>query len=625
LRNRFVLVLLAIAILPLLLVITSLAQRTFNDLETQSITLQRQVASGIGSRVEATISARVGDLAVLDDVTGIATLNRDDQRTTLRNLLAHQPMYQALAVVDAGGREQIRLARDHVVLDSELRDWAGHEMFVHLTQRRTTYFGPVTFDEVVREPLTTIAYPMVDRRTGELDSVLLATITFKPIWELLARLDLPNTRDAYVLSDDGKVVAHKNPAVVLRGTMYTVPVLDGRAVGLSGEQSVVATHIVRMGGRTLTVVAEERLSSALQVANRALRVTSIVTLLALLAVTAAALFVTRRIVRPVEALSESARQITAGDFSHRAAVTTDDEIGDLAAAFNQMTVQLNEMIETLEQRVAERTSELAGAASTQRSLISELESQNEQMATVQEQLEELMRSKDEFLGSVSHELRTPLACVVGFAAELRDRYQTFSDTERQELIGLLADQGQDMSNIIEDLLVAARSDIGALVVEPTHIDINADVHSVVDSVVDPRVRIHSPEWPVFAFADGVRVRQILRNLLVNARRYGGENIEISVEGSGDVIIVQVRDSGEGIPADDRDTVFEAYQTANDGRANPASVGLGLTISRTLARSMQGDLSYFYEDGWSIFELTLPARDESRPLDTDADTRAVLAG
>ena len=121
--------------------------------------------------------------------------------------------------------------------------------------------------------------------------------------------------------------------------------------------------------------------------------------------------------------------------------------------------------------------------------------------------------------------------------------------------------------------------------------------------------IHADLTAVGATADPTRVRQIVRNLITNALRYGGHTITVSTGRRGDEVYVRVHDDGPGIPERQRDQIFEPYESVHQAIGTPASVGLGLTISRKLARLLGGDLRYDV-DGGSVFELTLPAVDES---------------
>lgn len=229
----------------------------------------------------------------------------------------------------------------------------------------------------------------------------------------------------------------------------------------------------------------------------------------------------------------------------------------------------------------------------------------------EDHLRELVRSKDEFIASVSHELRTPLTAVIGFAELLRDAGTHLSPGEREEMIRSITEQASDIANIVEDLLVAARAEIDTLHVSEVPVDLRAQLTQVLETtrVATPH-QIEIVGQSVIALADPGRVRQILRNLLTNAARYGGTHVQVRMHSDGSNAFLQVCDDGPGIPEHDSETIFEPYRRSHMTPGRPGSVGLGLTVSRTLARLMGGDLTYRHRDGTSVFELTLAVPDES---------------
>jgi PAS domain S-box-containing protein len=221
-------------------------------------------------------------------------------------------------------------------------------------------------------------------------------------------------------------------------------------------------------------------------------------------------------------------------------------------------------------------------------------------------LEALVESKDAFVASVSHELRTPLTVVTGLAHELSQRWMTLSDEEMSEFTTMLVGQSEDMSDLIEDLLVAARSNIGNVAVRIVPVEVGAEVAGVLagfEAQTDRTIGAEVPE--VTISADPSRLRQILRNLVSNAIRYGGSNVVVEGFVSSGLFVLEVKDDGDPIPEADRDRIFEAYERAHDTSGRPGSVGLGLAVSRTLAELMRGSLTYRH-DGWSVFRLELPA-------------------
>lgn len=246
-----------------------------------------------------------------------------------------------------------------------------------------------------------------------------------------------------------------------------------------------------------------------------------------------------------------------------------------------------------EQRLVERVAGLIGVA---------LEREN-----ARRRLEHLVAAKDEFVASVSHELRTPLTAVVGLAQELRDGLVVFDQNERSELVALIADQGAEVAAIVEDLLVAARIDAGTVTISPQSIDLGATLRSAVaaDAAIGQATSLALSDEQVIAWADPHRVRQVVRNLLTNATRYGGPEVKVEFGLDGSLSWIEVSDNGDPIDPADRGRIFEAYERAHIAGTQPASVGLGLSVSRNLARLMGGDLTYDYIAGRSVFRLTLP--------------------
>lgn len=221
-----------------------------------------------------------------------------------------------------------------------------------------------------------------------------------------------------------------------------------------------------------------------------------------------------------------------------------------------------------------------------------------------EELREVARSKDRFLSSVSHEVRTPLTAVVGLAEILRGSLMDEGDEQRLELASLISEQGFEMANIIEDLLVAGRMEIDAVSVVLEEVDLFDQIELAMRGV-NGASQVMVERQQVRALADPVRLRQIVRNLVTNALRYGGDSVMLTIEETGSgYAVVSVGDNGVGIRAADINRIFEPYQRAGDAPSSAGSVGIGLAVSRHLARKMGGDLVYRRKADWTRFEFTL---------------------
>ncbi len=215
----------------------------------------------------------------------------------------------------------------------------------------------------------------------------------------------------------------------------------------------------------------------------------------------------------------------------------------------------------------------------------------------------LVSTKDEFVASIAHELRTPLSAVVGFAQELRDNRSGFSEEEQIELIATIANQAGVLMYRIEDLIVAAKVDVGQVEFAQARFDLNKLTREVIDSFPAGQVRVIGES--TFAKGDRFRCVQIIRNLVGNAVTHGGGEVFVTVESTDDAVQVGVHDDGPGVGLDNPVDVFAAYRNDAEAERQPDRLGLGLVVARQLARLMDGDVIYERKNGLSSFVFSLP--------------------
>jgi len=230
-----------------------------------------------------------------------------------------------------------------------------------------------------------------------------------------------------------------------------------------------------------------------------------------------------------------------------------------------------------------------------------------EQARANERLSESVRSKDRFVATVSHELRTPLTAVVGFAHELRKRVGDLDAAEILTFVDMIKEQAVEVGDLVEDLLVLSRSETAHMTVASDPLDLWEQVDAVLAARdFDATLTVERSGGAAKVLADPMRVRQVVRNLLNNADLHGGDHITVRVVQAEETMSLFVIDDGDGVPEADRATMFEPYQQASAVEHHNDSVGLGLTVSRDLARLMGGDLTYVYYRDHSFFELRLPA-------------------
>jgi signal transduction histidine kinase len=234
-----------------------------------------------------------------------------------------------------------------------------------------------------------------------------------------------------------------------------------------------------------------------------------------------------------------------------------------------------------------------------------------ELTRINRHLTQQLAVKDGFVAAVSHELRTPLTSVLGFAEELDIQWATLAEDDRRNLLGAVIDQARELSMLVEDLLVAARIDRDSLhiVCEPVSV---AVLFGKLTPSFDRSLstRISWQPGSAVAMADSLRVRQIVRNLVMNAVRHGGPDIQVSALTLDSQVKIEVADNGDPIPDEERELIFESFFASQRVQGLAPSVGLGLSISRRLAEMMGGELAYSYHEGWGTFSLTLPKSTEA---------------
>jgi signal transduction histidine kinase/CheY-like chemotaxis protein len=232
------------------------------------------------------------------------------------------------------------------------------------------------------------------------------------------------------------------------------------------------------------------------------------------------------------------------------------------------------------------------------------------LAETNAQLAKASQAKSQFLASVSHELRTPMNAILGFTDALLAGVDGPLNEEQKASLTWVQRGGQDLLALINEILDLSKIEAGKLVITP-ELFLPADL---VESVCAQyrsmaaqkglRLSWRDDGMPGEVHLDRQRTRQILVNLVGNALKFTSEGeVEIVADG-GDHLRLTVRDTGQGIAADQLELIFEDFRQA---AGTVGGTGLGLAISRRLARLMGGDLAVASEVGrGSTFTVTLPA-------------------
>jgi PAS domain S-box-containing protein len=210
---------------------------------------------------------------------------------------------------------------------------------------------------------------------------------------------------------------------------------------------------------------------------------------------------------------------------------------------------------------------------------------------------ELEEAKDLFLATTSHELRTPITIVQGFASTLASRWDKLPDADRRAAVQTIADRAGSLARLVEQLLLGSRAGADQLRVRNGQFDLAGVLRGATvafRSLADQHtLRTDVPDDLPQAWGDPMATDIIVGQLLENAFKYspGGGTVTVSARTEGDRIDITVADEGIGIPAADRERVFERFVQGEAGdRRRFGGIGLGLYIVRQLARAQDGEVS-----------------------------------
>lgn len=373
----------------------------------------------------------------------------------------------------------------------------------------------------------------------------------------------PGPASALVVEDSAERESLSTDSAAIAAEAVTEGEASGIGVEATGRRVEVAIAIPEQSDRTPEWVAifsepiQAIEKTVADIRDQILFAAAIALFIALLT----AYVASNRTGRRLRQLAEAAQKAARGNFAIQVPVANPLELAEVAEAFNEMQVRLAD----------------------------------------------LERARRQFIANASHELRTPIFSLSGFVELLAE--EDLDPETRSEFLQSMRDQIERLTKLTEDLLDLSKLDAGAIRFRPRVFELSkiaseialefgprADAHN-------SRLEVRTPDRPTLAMADPDRTRQIIRILLDNALKHTPPGTKVTITSTSDEgrASLTVFDEGPGIPKHVRARMFDRFYTADDSGGS----GLGLSIARSLAMRMNGQLSSTSRRGATAFTLDLP--------------------
>lgn len=451
------------------------------------------------------------------------------------------------------------------------------------------------------------------RRAEPIRGTLSGEFSLSLLSELIAQFESESSSAVYIALEDGTILAHRNQALTGTSRLQLLskrdqsmlstmlhPFLGQSWIGRDqfGNRTLIAS--VKIGGSNWSVFFARPLGRTIERAMNVHLLGLVLLVTAIFSAIAASFWLAQYVTGPIVDLRKAVAAHNDQVEIVRPASVRDDEVGDLYAAFSSLVGEIVSANAKLEQRVIEKTKDLADANT---------------------ELEVASKHKSEFLAHMSHELRTPLNAVIGFSDLLKAQYFGPLNTKQAEYVRDINASGQHLLSLINDILDLAKVEAGRMDLALSECHVAALVESCAALVSERVSRCEQTlatevgsEITTWAL-DERKVKQCLLNLLTNASKFtpSGGAITLRVFIEKDELVVAVSDNGTGIAADDLPKLFsEFYQakaadTASGVAAQREGTGLGLALTRGFVELHGGTISAESVVGkGSTFTMRFPA-------------------
>ena len=492
------------------------------------------------------------------------------QETMLVELCLEQPVFLRAACLDAAGSE---------VASSEMGKQAVWDYPPETSERVMKGKSFISRVKILdnHTPFVTMAVPV--KKLGQVVGALVADVDLRGMWDIVDSVRIGSTGRAFLVSDDGVLIAHQDKKRVLKNEdlkerKEVRAVLSGKVAAIELEDPVEGALIsayAPIPSLGWGIVLRQRQEEAYWFSRVMMMQSWVIIILSELAAVAASIFLGRALASPIKTLAYRVKKVAAGDLDHKIKITMRDEIGELIKAFNDMTGKLKRA------RERERLSAVGEAAAW-----------------------------------IAHELKNSMVSIKTFVQLFPKRHQDQKFVDKfSQLVPEEISRWERMLKELSDFSSNGELKVAMISLEEildNILDMMADDFAAKNISVEYR---RQDEYPRIQ-ADPEKLKQVFMNLIinsVNAMPQGG-SLGVVIEwkqAEGGSLEVRLADTGNGIPEDELPKIFKPFYTTKNG-----GMGLGLAISRKIVLQHGGQIIVESKIGkGTVFIVRLPLMGSTR--------------
>lgn len=332
----------ALSIIPLLFVGGLLTGQIYSLEQRHILELQHAVSARAATELTAFIEDADQELRAIIQTADLQGASHEHQDDVLSQAVFFKNTFDELTLLDRTGREVARVSRLGVAPLANLRSRAENGEFQEPMRTNKTYYGSIRFSPLHGEPLLSMAVPILSATTGEPDGVLIGEVRLRQVLDRVTNTQFGINGAITVVSQDGAIIAHRDPAVQSQHGHFDVTLSEGIGNGVTGTEAVLTNENLALGNLMVHLVAELPIDEARAPVIETLGTTLLLLFVTIIVATVSGVFAVNRIVHPLLTLARTAQSIRAGNLSEQLAVTEQNEIGMLQRDLNQMVHHLRE-------------------------------------------------------------------------------------------------------------------------------------------------------------------------------------------------------------------------------------------------------------------------------------------